>query len=183
VQFEVIADPTRPGGIFSYFPDGTFQLLTGGATRQPPETPYNVTVIKLQYDGIANWPDRPWNLVADLNALVGALVYHGTDHYGFAAQQVINNQVPPENITTTVNSKGGVTTTGKPSPPPQRRPAPTTVNAPHTSVDNLRPVKRAAQMRKAGGQAATGDLRPRSTRAPAPAKITSDAITAAMIAG
>jgi hypothetical protein len=86
-------------------------MLTGGATQAPPETPYNVTVIKLQYDGIASWPDRPWHLLADLNALVGAMVYHGTDHYGLAAQQVINNEIPPENITTSVNSQGGVTTT------------------------------------------------------------------------
>lgn len=111
LRFEVIADPTRPGGIFSYQPDGTFTPLTGGPVQSPPETAYDVTVIKLQYDGIASWPDRPWHLLADLNAVAGALVYHGTDHYGYAAQQVLSNQVPAENITTRVNSKGGVTTT------------------------------------------------------------------------
>lgn len=111
LRFEVIADPTRPGGIFSYHPDGTFTLLTGGPVQSPPETRYDVTVIKLQYDGIASWPDRPWHLLADLNAVAGALVYHGTDHYGYAAQQVLNNQVPPENVTSSVNSQGGVTTT------------------------------------------------------------------------
>lgn len=111
VEFQVIADPTRPGGLVSYLPDGWFILLTG--TRQQPvaETPYNVTVIKLQYDAVASWPDRPWHLLSVINAIWGGVVYHGTDHYGYAAQQVINGEVPPENISTTVNSQGGVTTT------------------------------------------------------------------------
>jgi hypothetical protein len=68
-------------------------------------------VIKLQYDAIASWPDRPWHLLSVLNALAGSVFYHGTDHYGNAAQDVINGRVPSENISTTVNSQGGVTTT------------------------------------------------------------------------
>ncbi len=111
VHFEVIADPSRPGGLMSYLPVGWYELLTGTLRQPIPETPYDLTVIKLQYDGVASWPDRPWHLLSVINALAGGLVYHRTDHYGNAAQQVMNGEVPPEFITTTVNSQGGVTTT------------------------------------------------------------------------
>lgn len=112
LEFEVIADPSRPGGFVSYTPYGWPIALTLFTVAQPvPETPYNVAVVKLDYDGIASWPDRPWHLLADLNAIIGGFVYHGTDHYGIAAQQIINGTFPAENITTTINSVGGVTTT------------------------------------------------------------------------
>jgi hypothetical protein len=111
VRFEVIAAPGRPGGLFSYLPVDSYEPLTGTHTKPVPETSYDVAVLKLQYDGIASWPDRPWHLLAVLNALAGGIVYHGTDHYGNAAQDVINGRVPTDNVTTVTNSAGGVTTT------------------------------------------------------------------------
>lgn len=111
VQFELIADPTRPGGMLSYHRDGSLILLTGTRAQPVAVTPYSVSVIKLQYDGIASFPDRPWHLLSILNALAGGVVYHGTDHYGLAAQAIMNGQIPPEDITTTTNAAGGVTTT------------------------------------------------------------------------
>lgn len=110
-RFEVIAAPGRPGGLLSYLPVGAYEPLTGTRIKPVPETPYDVTVIKLQYDAIASWPDRPWHLLSVLNAVAGGVLYHGTDHYGNAAQDVINGRVSPEHISTTVNSQGGVTTT------------------------------------------------------------------------
>jgi hypothetical protein len=111
VRFGVVAAPARPGGLLSYLPVGTYDPLTGTRVKPVPETPYDVTVLKLQYDAIASWPDRPWHLLAVLNAIAGSILYHGTDHYGNAAQDVMNGRVPPEHITATVNSLGGVTTT------------------------------------------------------------------------
>ncbi|AKK28047.1 PE-PPE domain-containing protein [Mycobacterium sp. EPa45] len=111
LQFMVIADPSRPGGLFSYLPTGSPELLTGAVTEPIPVTGYDITVVKLQYDAIASTPDRPWHLLADLNAIAGAAVYHGTDHYGRAAQMVLNGEVPADNITTSKNSMGGTTTT------------------------------------------------------------------------
>jgi hypothetical protein len=111
VRFEVIAAPGRPGGLLSYLPVGSYEPLTGTRIKPVPETPYDVTVIKLQYDAIASWPDRPWHLLSVLNAVAGGVFYHGTDHYGNAAQDVINGRVSPEHISTAVNSQGGVTTT------------------------------------------------------------------------
>jgi hypothetical protein len=111
LSFQVVADPSRPGGLISYLPVGAYDLITGTVIKPVPETPYDVTVIKLQYDAIASWPDRPWHLLSVLNAILGGILYHGTDHYSIAAQAVINGQVPAENIRTSVNSLGGVTTT------------------------------------------------------------------------
>lgn len=105
-------DPGRPGGLISYIPYGLPVALTLFTISQPvPVTPYDVKVIKLDYDGISSWPDRPWHLLAGLNAMVGGFVYHGTDHYGNAAQEIINGTFPARDITVEVNSMGGITTT------------------------------------------------------------------------
>lgn len=113
-----IASPSRRSptpsarGLVSYIPYGLPVALTLFTVAQPvPVTPYDVSVIKLDYDGIASWPHRPWHLLADLNALMGGIVYHGTDHYGNAARQIINGTFPAQDITTEINSRGGVTTT------------------------------------------------------------------------
>lgn len=112
LTFEAIGDPGRPGGLVSYTPYGLPVALTLFTVSQPvPVTPYNVSVLKLNYDGIASWPDRPWHLLADLNAILGALFYHGSEDYGNVAQQVINGTFPAADTTTTVNAAGGVTTT------------------------------------------------------------------------
>jgi hypothetical protein len=58
VRFQVIAAPGRPGGLLSYLPAGAYEPLTGTRIKPVPETPYDVTVIKLQYDALASWPDR-----------------------------------------------------------------------------------------------------------------------------
>jgi hypothetical protein len=46
-----------------------------------PLTPYNVIVVTNQYDGLSNFPDRPWHLLAVANAVVGASVYHNVPTY------------------------------------------------------------------------------------------------------
>lgn len=81
-------------------------------TAEPvPVTPYDVMVVKGEYDGIADWPDRPWNLLAVFNALAGSGIWPG---FGSAHGQTIwedPSTLPAENITSAVNVKGGVTTT------------------------------------------------------------------------
>ena len=90
-----------------------------------PVTKYDVMVVAGEYDGIGDWPDRPWNLLAVLNALAGTgllqqiidepiveqyrLEDWGSVHYDAMFADL--DQVPEENITTTVNRKGGTTTT------------------------------------------------------------------------
>jgi hypothetical protein len=57
------------------------------------------------YDSIADWPDRPDNLMALANAVVGL----ATGHTAVAFTNPKN--VPPQNIVKTVNSRGATTTT------------------------------------------------------------------------
>lgn len=57
------------------------------------------------YDSIADWPDRPDNLMALANAVVGL----ATGHTAVAFTNPKN--VPPQNIIKTVNSRGATTTT------------------------------------------------------------------------
>ena len=44
--------------------------------QPPPATPYHVTVVTGEYDGAADFPDRPWNVLAVVNAMVGAIYVH-----------------------------------------------------------------------------------------------------------
>lgn len=80
LQFMLIGDPNNPvGGILSRFPGFYIPFLDvafNGAT--PPNSPYPTTIYTAQYDGIADLPQYPLNLVADLNAFMGYFYVHNT---------------------------------------------------------------------------------------------------------
>ena len=79
LSFMLIGNGDTPnGGVFSRF---TFHvpivdITTAGPT--PSDTPYPTSIYTLQYDGLANFPQYPLNIVADLNALAGAALVHPT---------------------------------------------------------------------------------------------------------
>jgi hypothetical protein len=79
LSFMLIGNGDNPdGGVFSRF---TFHvpildITTAGPT--PSDTPYPTTIYTLQFDGLANFPQYPLNIVADLNALAGAALVHPT---------------------------------------------------------------------------------------------------------
>jgi len=79
--------------------------------REIPVTAYNITVVKGEYDGAADFPDRPWNLLAFANAFAASGAFEGFGSVHFDAIFADYTTVPAKNITTTVNSAGGVTTT------------------------------------------------------------------------
>ena len=122
ISFVVLGDADR--GVFKQLRGLTlpvFDYTVPGV----PVTKYDVTVVAGEYDGIGDWPDRPWILLAVLNALAGTgllqqiidepiveqyrLEDWGSVHYDAMFADL--DQVPEENITTTVNRKGGTTTT------------------------------------------------------------------------
>lgn len=86
-------------------PSPFFYRLSGVEYQPLPETAYNLLVVKAEYDGIADFPDNPFNLLAVVNAYMG----YNQLHYPAAFTDI--SQVPKEYITTTTNSKGGTTTT------------------------------------------------------------------------
>ncbi|HEY9267566.1 MAG TPA: PE-PPE domain-containing protein, partial [Mycobacterium sp.] len=65
-------------------------------------------VITGEYDGMADMPDRPWNLLAVVNAMAGAIVVHVPVMYTSDLDELPN--LPEKYITTDVNSSGGTTT-------------------------------------------------------------------------
>jgi hypothetical protein len=110
VSFIVTGDPSRATplstGIGSLMPVG-LQLPVFGwtVTRPPPESHYDTVVIVGEYEWAADFPDRPWNLLADLNALVGFQYNHSE------AALTSPADIPPDNIVTSTNSAGATTTT------------------------------------------------------------------------
>lgn len=78
-----------------------------GVKYQPlPETQYNLKVVAAEYDGIADFPDNPFNGLAVMNAVMGGFLLHVPMAYYDISQ------VPADHITVSPpNSRGGVTTT------------------------------------------------------------------------
>lgn len=81
VSFVLIGNPNRPnGGLFERLAafgtvpilDATFGLPT------PTDTAMATTDIAFEYDGVADFPLYPVNLLADLNAIAGFWYNHGT---------------------------------------------------------------------------------------------------------
>ena len=117
--------------------------------RKIPVTAYDITVVKGEYDGAADFPDRPWNLLAFANAMAGSGAFegpNGEEIFGsihFDAIFTDPTTVPAKNITTTVNSAGGTTTTYLiPTPDlPLLRPLPG-MGVPQATVDALNKLLR-----------------------------------------
>lgn len=76
-----------------------------------PVTPYDAIVVKGEYDGLADWPDRPWNLLAVINAWYGSPAVEGFGEIHWDSIFANLDEVPAENVTVEVNSAGGTTTT------------------------------------------------------------------------
>lgn len=93
LSFVLLGDPMAPnGGLLSRFPDLTLPSLGVdfyGAT--PDETVYETDIYTLEYDGFADFPHYPINLLADLNALLGIATIHGS--YPELTEEQIENAI------------------------------------------------------------------------------------------
>lgn len=87
------------------FPVGSVVPSLDYRIPPPVESQYDTHQFVSAYDSIADWPDRPDNLLALANAVVGL----ATGHTAVAFTDP--SMVPPQNIRTTVNSRGAKTTT------------------------------------------------------------------------
>ena len=106
LTFIEFGTPSAPGSFgATYIPAGaTVPLINYTQEPLPANSPYNIVIVNAQWDGWANAPDRPWDLIADANAVLGALQEHGTDEVG----EVPAKAVEQSSVT---NSAGGTTTT------------------------------------------------------------------------
>jgi hypothetical protein len=79
LTFTLLADPMNPnGGLLSRFAGlnlSSIGLNFYGAT--PASTPYPTNIFTAQYDGYADFPRYPINILSDVNALAGILFIHG----------------------------------------------------------------------------------------------------------
>lgn len=95
LSFVLLGNPNNPnGGILARFPGLYIQsvgLTFNGAT---PVTEYPTTVYTTQYDGFADFPQYPLNVVADVNALLGISYSHSL-YYGLTPDQVAAGVVLP----------------------------------------------------------------------------------------
>lgn len=110
LTFIVAGDPSRvtplSTAIGSFAPAGwRIPLLGWTATRPSSDSVYDTVVVVGEYDIFADFPDRPWNLLALLNAVAGTAYMHS--HSALSSP----TDVPPANITTTTNGAGATTTT------------------------------------------------------------------------
>lgn len=110
LTFIVAGDPVRvtplSNAIGSYLPVGfRVPVLGWTVTRAPTDSVYDAVIVVGEYDLVADFPDRPWNLLAVINGVFGFFYRHG------AASLSSPSDVPPQNIAVTVNSSGATTTT------------------------------------------------------------------------
>ena len=110
LSFTLIGPPASRHGfgqglLTETFPAGTFVPVLDYTIPGPVESQYDTTVVVTAYDGIADFPDRPSNLLSAVNAFIGLALLHTPTAFTGPAD------VPPQNIMTTTNSRGGTTTT------------------------------------------------------------------------
>ena len=112
LQFTMFGDPTGHQGfgksfLAGLFPPGSYIPIIDYTmpNEVDGQTQYDTNKVFAAYDGLADFPDRPTNLVAVANATFGAAIGHTPSAFTTPAD------VPPQNIRTVVNSKGATTTT------------------------------------------------------------------------
>ena len=103
------ADPAAPlSGILNFLPDEILHDVLNCASAlcgSVIDSQYDTVIITNEYDGFADFPDNPLNILAVANAVVGLLYRHGQ------TVDVDVREISAGDVTTTVSSLGGVTTT------------------------------------------------------------------------
>lgn len=110
LQFTTLGDPIGTHAFGASFASGIFKPgdripFIGYTMPQPVDSQYDTNRLVAAYDGFADFPDRPDNLLADINALVGSGIVHTP------AAFTAPGDLPAQNIRTTVNPRGAKTTT------------------------------------------------------------------------
>ncbi|MGJ6127163.1 PE-PPE domain-containing protein [Mycolicibacterium sp. Y3] len=101
--FVRIGDPSSAEGIMGR--NGGIHLPGLTFVTAPAESPWDTVIIAHQYEGLSDWPVQQANLIADINAVLGAITYHNPWSYN-----VDLSSIPASNVTVTVNSLGATTT-------------------------------------------------------------------------
>lgn len=107
VTFYVFGDMQR--GVGDMYLRGLTIPFIGQTFRPVPESKYDVVVVNEQWDGWAIAPDRPWNAIAVVNAIMGAVyTVNGTNDHSRTALDSLDDAVLMSEVT---SQAGGTTKT------------------------------------------------------------------------
>lgn len=102
LSFVLVANPNRPdGGLLSRFPGLSIPFMGFTFNGATPANVYPTIDYAIQYDGAADFPQYPLNLLATANALAGFAYIHPS--YSLSAAQFasgIVQPVSPDSLTT-----------------------------------------------------------------------------------
>lgn len=101
LRFVEFGNPMR--GVFSRLPEGTRIPIVGLTITTPVDSQYDIDVVRGEYDGWTDFPDRPLNLLADANALMGMRYVHTPSALSYPDTAVV--------LDSTTDSRGGTITT------------------------------------------------------------------------
>jgi hypothetical protein len=88
VNFVLIGDPMNPnGGMFTRFPGLSLPNLGATFSGGTPANDYPTVIYTGEYDGFADFPQYPIDVLADLNAVMGIIPVHNA-YPSFTATQV-----------------------------------------------------------------------------------------------
>lgn len=111
LQFTSFGDPTGHTGfgqsfLRGLFPPGSYIPIIDYTMPKEVDdkTQYDTNKVFAAYDGLADFPDRPTNLVAVANATFGAAIGHTPSAF------TTPEDVPAQNRRTYTNAKGATTT-------------------------------------------------------------------------
>ncbi|MGO9225985.1 PE family protein [Mycobacterium sp.] len=97
LSFMLVGDPNNPvGGLLERFPGFYIPFLDVPFNGATPQSPWHTSIYTIQYDGIADAPQYPFNVVSDLNAFMGYFFVHGT-YPDLTATQIANAVPLPTN--------------------------------------------------------------------------------------
>ncbi|CAM2737547.1 hypothetical protein BST27_13405 [Mycobacterium intermedium] len=96
IVFSLLGDPMNPnGGLLSRFSGLVMPSLGFTFYGATPSNSFTTNVYTIEYDGFADFPQYPINILADLNALAGIYFAHGT--YADLTPEQIATAIPLTN--------------------------------------------------------------------------------------
>ncbi|BBX73538.1 PPE family protein [Mycobacterium shinjukuense] len=96
LSFTLIGNPNNPnGGVATRFPGVSFPSLGVTATGATPDNLYPTKIYTIEYDGVADFPRYPINVVSTLNAILGAYYVHS--NYFLLTPEQLDSAAPLTN--------------------------------------------------------------------------------------
>ncbi len=102
VRFVLVGNPDNPVGGMTVETSGLYPQYLADNVATPNDL-YRTDVYTHEYDGVADFPKYPINVLADLNAALGFIYSHGT-YFSLTPEQISNAvQLPTSAADTMVN--------------------------------------------------------------------------------